>query len=121
MRNSYKYTKMYSGAEPVFLEGDIFKIIIPLSTGAMTKTGPGTDLMDDSHIKRGTGIETKYTETEKTIIEFIKADPTITITKMAEKSKRSRNGIQYAIDSLKAKGKLRREGSRKNGRWILNL
>ena len=42
MRNSYKYTKLYSGAEPEFIEGDVFEIIIPLSTGAMTKVGPGT-------------------------------------------------------------------------------
>ena len=42
MRNSYKYTKLYSGAEPEFIEGDVFRIIIPLTTGAMTKVGPGT-------------------------------------------------------------------------------
>lgn len=42
MRNSYKYTLMYSGAEPEFIEGDVFKIIIPLSVGSMTKVGPGT-------------------------------------------------------------------------------
>ena len=40
MRNSYKYTMMYSGLEPEFREGDIFKIIIPLSVGSMTKVGP---------------------------------------------------------------------------------
>ena len=40
MRNSYKYTKLYSGAEPEFIEGDVFEIIIPLTTGAMTKVGP---------------------------------------------------------------------------------
>ena len=44
MRNSYKFTKLYSGAEPEFIEGDIFKIIIPLTTRAMTKVGPGTDI-----------------------------------------------------------------------------
>ncbi len=33
---------MYSGAEPEFIEGDVFKIIIPLSFGSMTKVGPGT-------------------------------------------------------------------------------
>ena len=42
MRNSYKYTMMYSGAEPEFIEGNVFKIIIPLSFGSMTKVGPGT-------------------------------------------------------------------------------
>lgn len=40
MRNCYKYTRLYSGSEPEFIEGDVFKIIIPLSTGAMTKVGP---------------------------------------------------------------------------------
>ena len=41
MRNSYKYTKLYSGAEPEFIEGDVFETIIPLTTGAMTKVGAG--------------------------------------------------------------------------------
>ena len=45
MRNSYKYTKLYSGAEPEFIEGDVFEITIPLTTGAMTKVGPGTSPM----------------------------------------------------------------------------
>ena len=31
---------MYSGAVPEFIEGDVFKIIIPLSFGSMTKVGP---------------------------------------------------------------------------------
>ncbi|MBU3176522.1 hypothetical protein KPL47_09060 [Clostridium estertheticum] len=29
--NIYKYNKIYSGAEPIFIEGDIFKTIIPLT------------------------------------------------------------------------------------------
>lgn len=31
MRNTYKYTKMYSGGESQFVEGDVFRITIPLS------------------------------------------------------------------------------------------
>ncbi|MDR1940197.1 MAG: putative DNA binding domain-containing protein [Clostridiales bacterium] len=31
VRNLYKYTKLYSGKEPQFIEGDIFKIIVPLN------------------------------------------------------------------------------------------
>lgn len=30
MRNSYKYIQLYSGQNPVFEEGDIFRTIIPL-------------------------------------------------------------------------------------------
>ena len=32
VRNIYKYNKIYSGVEPTFIEGDIFKTIIPLTS-----------------------------------------------------------------------------------------
>jgi ATP-dependent DNA helicase RecG len=31
VRNIYKYNKIYSGVEPAFIEGDVFKTIIPLT------------------------------------------------------------------------------------------
>ncbi len=41
MRNSYKYTRLYSGGEPVFSEdGDVFKIVIPLNRVATVTAGP---------------------------------------------------------------------------------
>ena len=40
MRNTYKYTKMYSDAEPEFIEGDVFRIIVPLSEVATATVGP---------------------------------------------------------------------------------
>jgi len=40
MRNSYKYTKLYSGGEPVFTEADVFTTIIPLSEAATATVGP---------------------------------------------------------------------------------
>lgn len=44
MRNSYKYTKMYSGGEPVFTEADVFTTVIPLSEAATTTVGPTEEL-----------------------------------------------------------------------------
>ena len=41
MRNTYKYTAYYSGGEPAFTEGDVFRIVIPLSPTATAKVGPG--------------------------------------------------------------------------------
>jgi len=55
MRNSYKYTRLYSGVDPEFIEGDVFQIIIPLTTGSMTKVGPGTSPMVS--IEAGTQAE----------------------------------------------------------------
>lgn len=40
MRNTYKYTRLYSGAEPRFVEGDVFRTFIPLREAATAKVGP---------------------------------------------------------------------------------
>ena len=31
MRNIFKYSKYYSGKEPEFIEGDVFRLIVPLN------------------------------------------------------------------------------------------
>ena len=40
MRNTYKYTKLYSGGTPEFIEGDVFRTVIPLTSIAVEKVGP---------------------------------------------------------------------------------
>ena len=132
MRNSYKFTKLYSGAEPEFIEGDIFKIIIPLTTGAMTKVGPGTDMenhtettqnstenINTSIEKLNTSTEIDLTDTEKLVVSIVQEDETLTITEIAERSNLSRGGAQYVMNSLKTKGKIKRIGSKKSGKWIV--
>ncbi len=52
MRNSYKYTKMYSGGEPVFTEADVFTTIIPLSEAATaTLLGRQKNLIQVEQVK----------------------------------------------------------------------
>ena len=52
MRNTYKYTKLYSGGTPEFIEGDVFKTIIPLRDVATEKVGPGAkrNLVSDQDV-----------------------------------------------------------------------
>lgn len=40
MRNTYKFTKLYSGGVPQFIEGDTFKTVISLNETATLKAGP---------------------------------------------------------------------------------
>lgn len=40
MRNTYKYTKLYSGGVPQFVKGDVFKTVILLNETATMKSGP---------------------------------------------------------------------------------
>jgi len=46
MRNTYKYTQLYSGGTPKFIEDDVFRTIIPLTSVATTKVGPQQNYLD---------------------------------------------------------------------------
>ena len=50
MRNTYKYTKLYSGGEPQFIEGDLFRTIIPLKPIVTAKVGPGVSDHDSDQV-----------------------------------------------------------------------
>ena len=106
----------YGVREPEFIDmGDAFRVNFYRS---------GTE----------TGIETKYTGTEKNqmsflntlskterkILEFIMEDSSITQKEIAQKMGMSKNGIRYAMDKLKDRGILEREGATKRGKWIIN-
>ena len=50
MRNLYKYTKMYSHAEPMLIEGDVFEIRVPISNN-------GNDANNEANQKQAVASE----------------------------------------------------------------
>jgi ATP-dependent DNA helicase RecG len=48
VRNIYKYNKIYSGADPEFIEGDVFKTIIPLTVQG-TNQDTNQDTIQDTN------------------------------------------------------------------------
>ena len=50
MRNTYKYTKLYSGGTPEFIEGNIFKTVIPLTPVSVGKVGPSGINLDTDQV-----------------------------------------------------------------------
>ena len=75
MRNSYKYTKLYSGATPTFTEeGDLFRITIPLNEAATVSAGPTENGMGnvraDDIIKETIGF-CDEPRTVKEIMEYL--------------------------------------------------
>lgn len=66
VRNTYKYSKIYSGADPTFIEGDVFKTIIPLTSEVNEQaTNQGTN--------QGTNQATDQPDDEiKKLLEFCK-------------------------------------------------
>ena len=67
-----------------------------------------------------TSIENgKETSTEKRIVAVIAANPKVTIQQIADKLEMSKNGVVYALNRLKEKSVVKREGATKNGRWLV--
>lgn len=78
MRNTYKYTKLYSGGTPEFIEGNVFKTMIPLTAVSVGKVGPShsnlvtdqvTDQVIDQVNRNVDGIEMEQAVSQQ-ILDF---------------------------------------------------
>ena len=115
MRNTYKYTKMYSGSDPQFVEGDIFRITIPLAEVATATVGPeGTVLRNVPHY---VPHSVPHEDIHERILEMIKEDPHITREQMGEKLSLSSKTIGRKIKEL---GYIHYVGSGNNGYWEID-
>lgn len=121
MRNTYKYTKMYSGGEPQFVEGDVFRITIPLSEVATATVGPNSfGIIDET--RNETGNETrnetrKLSQMEERVLAEIQKNPHATKRQISEILNISQSSISRATKKLKETGIIMRIGSTKSGYW----
>lgn len=116
----------YSVREPEFIErGDVFRVNFYRSG---TETGIESGKTGTENTK--TGIQSTeinqlrflntLSETERKVLKFMVEDSGITQKEIAQKKGMSQNGIRYAMDRLKDRGILEREGATKRGKWIIN-
>lgn len=116
MRNTYKYTKMYSGGEPQFVEGDVFRITIPLSEVATATVGPDIIAPNNGVINGAITLS----ETEKRMLQFLKTNPRATKPTIAASIGIGAGTVERAIKKLKGLKLLKRVGSNKAGYWKVN-
>ena len=100
MRNTNKYTRLYSGATPVFVEDNIFEILIPINNVAELQMGPGET---DKKTSKETNKETNK-ETDNKIIDILESKPEISVKKIAEMLNISVGGVRYHINIMKNLG-----------------
>jgi ATP-dependent DNA helicase RecG len=111
MRNTYNYTKLYSGAEPTFIEGDVFRTIVPLHEAATTTVGPfkvpksHDDTLDDT--------------LELRILSLIKIHPRINQRELSQQLEVSLPTIKRVMSDMVKKGILERKGGKRYGHWEL--
>ena len=120
MRNTYKYTQLYSGQNPLFEEGDIFRTIIPLKKIATQKVGGGNVPHDVPHSVPHS-VPHDVPQGRDELIEFIKAqvrlNNKITRQAIAEGAGVSVKTIQRTLKEI---DNLQYVGSGNNGHWELN-
>lgn len=68
-------------------------------------------------LKQSTTAPPSLSELEHNIIQFMRADASVSARKLAELCGISSRRIEQCIAELKKKGIVQREGARKNGRW----
>lgn len=111
VRNLFKYSKYYSGKDPEFEEGDVFKITVPLES-----LGEPHPVNTQSNTQSLTPFEAA---TEK-IIQLLRDDPTLSQTQVAEKIGLNVNTVKTYFRKLQERGKIERRGTSRSGQWIVH-
>ncbi len=99
----FKYSRFYSGRESEFIEGDVFKIIIPLD--------------DEFVTTQTTQLPTQTSEQD--IIALIKQEPELSQKQIAHRLNMNLNTVKYHIRKQKEQGKLERTGTTRKGQWVV--
>lgn len=130
VRRLHHYVPRYSGKAPELIDGDIFRIIVPLDDEYSYDVEMDKKL-DEKFGKNKTQEEIKpnlkpnlkpngnYALNGKEIIAYIKANPQATQKEIAKAIGKSRATVQNTISALREKGLLDREGAKKKGKWIV--
>lgn len=128
-RNLFRYVRLYSGADPVLDEEDLFKVTIPLdaSFDPESSSGSGVGALSDE-IQSGIQNEIQkeiqrgaLDSVDAEILRLLAGDGTLTSRQLAERQGCARITIAKHIRKLKAAGMLDREGGRARGVWKVLL
>lgn len=112
VRNLFKYSKYYSGKDPEFDAGDVFKIIVPLENDSLGEKHPNT-----TH--SATQFATQSQLRDEQIINLLAQNPELSQSQVANILSINVNTIKSAFRNLQNQGRIKREGSSRKGRWIV--
>lgn len=117
VRNLFKYSRYYSGGEPEFSEGDVFRIVVPLmpeSDGSTTQFA--TQSATQSTTQSTRSEQRKQVEA---LLDLLRREPEISQRQAAERLAMNLNTAKYYFRKLQEQGQLKRVGSSRKGKWVL--
>ena len=110
VRNLFKYSKYYSGQVPEFIEGDVFRIIVPLDEEYSFDTVESKGKNDSNTFGKSP---------EDILLSLIYKKPDIKTKEISETLHWTPNQVKYCIKKLKDEKKIKREGSNRDGYWLI--
>lgn len=110
VRNLFKYSKYYSGQEPEFVEGDVFRIIVPLDEEYSFDAAKSKDKDDTSTFGKSS---------EDILLSLVCKNPDIKTKEISEILHWTPNQVKYGVKKLKDEKKIKREGSNRDGYWLI--
>lgn len=115
VRNLYKYSKIYSGKDPEFIEGDVFRIIVPLDEKFSVEN------ITQSTTQSATQSTTQSVldDSEERILKLIYEESTISQKEIADRLAMNQNTVKYYIRKMQKNNILVREGTNRKGQWII--
>ncbi|MDO5422332.1 MAG: putative DNA binding domain-containing protein [Eubacteriales bacterium] len=118
VRNLFKYGKFYSGKEPKFVEGDVFRILVPLDEGYSFDFGSTDEKNGISDTNCDTNDPIRDTIDLKTkLLVCIEQDAKGTQKEYAAKLKVSVPTVKRLFAKLQKEKILIREGTNRKGQW----
>jgi ATP-dependent DNA helicase RecG len=122
VRSLYKFSKMYSGGEPEFIEGDVFKTIVPLPPltaldGEMSDNGGMSDKMSDNEEMSDKVSDNVHGQA---IIAYLNEYGEISAVEAAEVIGRSPATARRVLARLAGDGVITATGANRNRRYLIN-
>ena len=114
VRNLFKYSKFYSGGDPEFIEGDVFRISIPLNEKLMIEN------LDSINTQANTQANTQvYGNSAAVVLAFIKKNPMASQRMIASALGLNINSLKALIRKLRKEEKIEHIGTSQKGKWIV--
>ena len=123
VRNLFKYSKYYSGKEPLFEEGDVFRITVPLDdefsqdyeNGARFGTNDtvfGTNCVKEPGVFYGSSKEAR-------LLQLLEANPCFTQKQLQEELGIPLRSVKRMMAAMQEQGVLGRCGNNRSGKWVV--
>lgn len=116
VRKLFEYSRLYSGQDPEFLEGDMFRITVPLDDAYSNEV---TNEATNEVTNEVTNEARNLSEAEAKTIQAMKENPRVTKQTLARSLGLGKSKVDRVIASLKQKGLLSRVGPTKSGHWVV--